>query len=131
VERSPLKIPQLKEPQIILPTFSLPEVKLLVSWETKGFYKRRLHLLVCVLFDTVARVSEILGLHVSDCDLDDLLVNLTGRVRNKGGFRSALNCGKSWGDVSQVSSTFSVVSHFSAIARWLSQAEHVRQRRNP
>ena len=70
---SPNHINQMKEPQIILPTFTSAQVKLLVSWKPKTFYERRLHLMVCTLFDTGARISEVLGLHVADCDLDNLL----------------------------------------------------------
>jgi integrase/recombinase XerD len=74
-----LKIPQLKEPQLILPTFSASQVKLLVNFKPKGFYERRLHLMVCTLFDTGARISEVLGLNVSDIDLDNLLLTLDGK----------------------------------------------------
>ena len=66
-----LKIPQLKEPQLILPTFTYAQVKLLVNFKPKGFYERRLHLMICTLFDTGARISEVLGLHVADVDLDN------------------------------------------------------------
>ena len=76
---SPNHIKQMKEPQIILPTFTSAQVKLLVSWKPKTFYERRLHLMVCTLFDTGARISEVLGLHVADCDLDNLLVTLDGK----------------------------------------------------
>src|ERR1700737_2955236 len=49
---SPLKIPQMKEPQIVLPTFTAAQVSRLVNWKPKGFYQRRLHLLVLILLDT-------------------------------------------------------------------------------
>ena len=49
---SPLKIQQLKEPQLVLPTFSAAEVRQLVKWKPKGFYQRRLHLLLLFLLDT-------------------------------------------------------------------------------
>jgi len=35
---SPLKIPQLKEPQLILPTFTTVQVSRLVNWKPKTFY---------------------------------------------------------------------------------------------
>jgi integrase/recombinase XerD len=34
---------------------------------------------ICTLFDTGARISEILGLHVADIELDNLLVTLDGK----------------------------------------------------
>lgn len=41
-----LRIPQLKEPQLILPTFSTAQVTRLVNWRPKAkvFWQRRLHL---------------------------------------------------------------------------------------
>jgi integrase/recombinase XerD len=42
---SPLKIPQMKEPQIVLPTFNAAQVKRLITWKPRSFYERRLHLL--------------------------------------------------------------------------------------
>ena len=80
---SALKAPQLKEPQLILPTFSAAQVKRLVTWKPRGFYERRLHLLVLVLLDTGCRISEALGLRVSDLDLDNLLVTLDGKGRKQ------------------------------------------------
>lgn len=80
---SPLRVPKLKEPQLLLPTFTLPQVKLLTSFRPKNFYQRRLHLLIMILFDTGCRISEALGLHVSDCDLDNLLVTLDGKGRKQ------------------------------------------------
>jgi integrase len=76
---SPFRVPKLKEPQFILPTFTLPQVRLFTKYRPKGFYQRRLHLLVLTLLDTGCRISEALGLHVADCDLDNLLVTLDGK----------------------------------------------------
>ena len=42
---SPHHIPRMKEPQLVLPTFTAPQVKMLLGWKAKGFYQRRLHLL--------------------------------------------------------------------------------------
>jgi integrase/recombinase XerD len=80
---SPLKIPQLKEPQFIPPTFTAPQIKLLVQWRPKGFYERRVHLLVLLLLDTGCRVSEALNIRVADLDLDNLLVTLYGKGRKQ------------------------------------------------
>jgi len=76
---SPHRVPCMKEPQFILPTFTLPQVSLLIGWKPKGFYERRLHLLLLILLDTGCRISEALGLHVADCDLDNLLLTLNGK----------------------------------------------------
>lgn len=76
---SPLRVPRMKEPQFILPTFTMPQVQSPISWKAKGFYPRRLHLLVLILLDTGCRISEALGLHIADCDLDNLLMTLNGK----------------------------------------------------
>jgi len=80
---SALKITQLKEPQIILPTFTAPQVALLVNWKAKSFHQRRLHLLLLVLLDTGCRISEALTLHVRDIDLDNMLVLFDGKGRKQ------------------------------------------------
>lgn len=76
---SPFRIPQLKEPQLVLPTFTSPQVKALLSWKPRAFYQRRLHLLVLMLLDSGCRISELLNLRVQDCDLDNLLFTVTGK----------------------------------------------------
>jgi integrase/recombinase XerD len=80
---SPLKIPQMKEPQMVLPTFTAAQVALLVSWKPRGFYQRRLHLLVLLLLDTGCRITEALTLHVSDIDFTNMLVLLDGKGRKQ------------------------------------------------
>jgi integrase/recombinase XerD len=80
---SPLKIPQLKEPQLILPTFSIPQVTRLIESQPHGFYQRRLHLIVLILLDTGCRITEALTLHVHDVDFDNLLVLLDGKGRKQ------------------------------------------------
>ena len=55
-----------EDPSIVLPTFSAAQVKLLVTWKPKGFYERRLHLLVLILLDTGCRIGECLTVHVKD-----------------------------------------------------------------
>jgi integrase/recombinase XerD len=77
------KIAQLKEPQIILPTFSRVQVRSLLNHKPHGFYQRRLHLLVLVLMDTGCRITEALTLHVADIDMDNLLVTLDGKGRKQ------------------------------------------------
>ncbi len=80
---SPLKQPQLKEPQFILPTFSAAEVKRLVAWKPKTFAQRRLHLLVLFLLDTGCRITEALTVRVHEVDMENLLVTLDGKGRKQ------------------------------------------------
>jgi integrase/recombinase XerD len=80
---SPLKVPALKEPQLILPTFTITQVSRLVAWKPKTFYQKRLYLLILILLDTGCRISEALKLRVRDIDLDNLLVTLDGKGRKQ------------------------------------------------
>jgi integrase/recombinase XerD len=81
---SALKIPRLKEPQLVLPTFTAQQVRLLVAWKpNKGKYRRRLHLLTLFLLDTGCRISEALNLRVREIDFDNLLVTLDGKGRKQ------------------------------------------------
>jgi integrase/recombinase XerD len=73
------RIAQLKEPQNVLPTFTDKQIRSLVEWKPKGRLERRLHLILLFLFDTGARIGEVLKLRVSDINLDDLLVTLDGK----------------------------------------------------
>jgi integrase/recombinase XerD len=77
------KIAPLKEPQNIPPTFTEQQVRLIVSFKAKTFYQRRVHLLALLLLDTGARISEALGVRVSDIDLDNLLLTLDGKGRKQ------------------------------------------------
>lgn len=77
------RIPKLKEPQLILPTFTGPQIKHLVSWKPKSRCQRRLHLLTLILLDTGARITEALTLCVHDVDLDNLLLKLDGKGRKE------------------------------------------------
>lgn len=76
---SALRVPKLKEPQLILPTFTAEQIKRLIAFKPQGYYQRRLHLLVLTLLDTGCRISEALDLHVEDCDLDNMLMTLKGK----------------------------------------------------
>jgi integrase/recombinase XerD len=76
---SSLRVPKLKEPELILPTFTLDQVQRLTRHKPKTFYQKRLHVIVLVLLDTGCRISEALGVRVGDCDLDDLLLTVTGK----------------------------------------------------
>jgi integrase/recombinase XerD len=80
---SPYRAAKLKEPQCILPAFTAPQVKLMLTWKPRNFYQRRLHLLVLVLLDTGCRISEALDLKASDCDFDNLLLTFNGKGRKQ------------------------------------------------
>jgi len=73
------RIQQLKEPKVILPTFSEFQVGRIVSLKPKGKHERRRHLLALFLLDTGCRISEALGVRVRDIDFDNLLVTLDGK----------------------------------------------------
>jgi integrase/recombinase XerD len=77
------RIAQLKEPDIVLPTFSAAQVRLLVKWKPKGFFQRRLHLIVLFLLDTGCRITEALKLRVREIDLENMLVTLDGKGRKQ------------------------------------------------
>ncbi|HEV2132634.1 MAG TPA: site-specific integrase [Terracidiphilus sp.] len=77
------KIAHLKVPDLVLPTFTENQVRLLITWKPKGKYQRRLHVLILFLLDTGCRISEALSLHVSEIDLDNLLVTLDGKGRKQ------------------------------------------------
>jgi integrase/recombinase XerD len=77
------RIAQLKEPRLVLPTFTEQQVKRLITWKPKGKYQRRLHVLILFLLDTGCRISEALGLHISEIDYDNLLVTLDGKGRKQ------------------------------------------------
>ncbi len=79
------RIQQLKEPQIILPTLTETQIKLLVNWKPKpkNLHQQRWHLLSLLLLDTGCRITEALTVRVSDIDLDNLLVTLDGKGRKQ------------------------------------------------
>jgi integrase/recombinase XerD len=80
---SPHRLLYLKEDQRVLPTFTLPDIKKLLSYKPKNFYEHRLHLIILVLLDTGCRIHEVLSLRASDCDLDNLLFTVTGKGRKQ------------------------------------------------
>jgi integrase/recombinase XerD len=77
------KIAQLKEPQLVLPTFTEQQIKQLVRWRPKRKCQRRLHLLIMFLLDTGCRISEALTLRVHEIDFENLLVTLDGKGRKQ------------------------------------------------
>ena len=75
------RMPKVKEPETVLPTFAPSQVSRLVRWKPKSFCKRRLHLLTLILLDTGCRITEALTLRVSEIDLENLVVTLDGKGR--------------------------------------------------
>lgn len=77
------KVPLLKVPQLVLPTFTAQQIRQLVAWKPKGKYQRRLHLILLFLLDTGCRISEALGLRVREIDFENMLVTLDGKGRKQ------------------------------------------------
>ncbi len=78
-----LRVARLKEEQYVPATYSAKEISRILKWKAKGFYQRRLHALILTLFDAGARIDEALSLRVQDCNLDDLLLTVTGKGRKQ------------------------------------------------
>lgn len=76
---SPHTVQFLKEPKLVLPTFTNEQVRLLIKYKPKTQFQHRLHLLVMILMDTGCRISEALALHHEDIDLDNMLMKLHGK----------------------------------------------------
>lgn len=77
------KAKKLKEAQVVMPTFTSAQIKALIRYKPRTLFDKRLHLLILFLLDTGCRISEALTLHVSDVDLDNLLVKLNGKGRKQ------------------------------------------------
>ena len=91
---SPHTIHQLREPQLVLPTFSNEQVKLLVSYKPKTDFQRLLHLLILILLDTGCRISEALSIRSSDIDWIACSSRSTVKDGRTGRFQSPLSCVK-------------------------------------
>jgi integrase/recombinase XerD len=78
---SAFKIPRLKEPQKVLPTFCQADITRILTWKPKTPFERRLQILLLLLADTGVRISEALNLRWSDVDWDSVLL----LIRGKGG----------------------------------------------
>jgi integrase/recombinase XerD len=78
-----LRVPKLKEDEYVPATYSKKQVDAAVRWKPRGFFQRRLHTLILTLLDTGTRLDEVLSLRVQDCNLDDLLLTVTGKGRKQ------------------------------------------------
>jgi integrase/recombinase XerD len=76
---SPLKIPQMKEPQHVLPTYTPQQIHLLLGWKPKKLTGHRLSTFIAFLADTGCRIGEALSVHWKDVDFDNMLVLLHGK----------------------------------------------------
>jgi integrase/recombinase XerD len=77
------KVPLLKVPQLVLPTFTAQQIRQLIAWKPKGKYQKRLRVVILFLLDTGCRISEALTLRVRDVDMENLLVTLDGKGRKQ------------------------------------------------
>ncbi len=73
----------MKEPEFVPSIFTDDQIKRLVNFSGRKFFERRLHLMILILLDTGARVSEVTGMKVTDVDMDNLLLTLTGKGRKQ------------------------------------------------
>lgn len=80
---SHLRVQYLAEPEKVLPTFTLPQVKALISYRPKTFLQRRLHLIVLTLLDTGCRIDELLSLRAKDGDAENMLFTVMGKGRKE------------------------------------------------
>ena len=74
-------VPRLKEDQRAMPTFSPEQVKKLLRWNPRTVTQHRLQTMVAFLFDSGARIDEVLSLRWSDVEIHDLLLLLHGKGR--------------------------------------------------
>lgn len=78
-----LQMQKLKEPRVVLPTFTDVQIRRLIAWKPRGKYERRLHVLILFLLDTGCRITEAIALRVRDMDFENLLVTLEGKGRKQ------------------------------------------------
>jgi integrase/recombinase XerD len=80
---SSLRVPKLKEDSYVPATYSKTQIHAILRWRPRGFFQRRVHVLMLTLLDTGVRLDEALSLCVQDCNLDDLLLTVTGKGRTQ------------------------------------------------
>lgn len=75
-----LKIKELKEDQVVIPTYTKEHIASFLSWKPKTWPEKRMYALVCTLIDTGARIDiELLPLRREDIDFENLLIRLKGK----------------------------------------------------
>jgi integrase/recombinase XerD len=78
-----LRIPRLKEPELILPTFSQEDIRKIMVYKPKNYCQRRLQAITLMMADTGCRITEMLGLKWDDLDFDNLLATINGKGRKQ------------------------------------------------
>lgn len=78
-----LRVQRLKEESYVPETYTSKQVQSILRWKPRGFFQRRLYALALTLLDTGVRLDEALSLCVRDCNLDDLLLTVTGKGRKQ------------------------------------------------
>ena len=76
---SSVKMSKLKEEQKALPTFSLDDIRKFQLWKPKKWVDKRLQVLVLLLCDSAARITEVLQLKWAEVNLEDCLIVLHGK----------------------------------------------------
>ena len=79
-------IKPMKEPEFVPCVLTNDQVKKLLKFRARRFFERRLQLLILILLDTGCRITEATGLKVSDVDMVNLLLTLTGTWERWSGF---------------------------------------------
>ena len=74
-----LKVSRLKEPQRVLPVFSVEDIRTLGRWKPKTATQYRLQTIILLLADCGCRVDEALSLRWIDVDFDNLLFCVQGK----------------------------------------------------
>jgi len=69
---SPLRVSKVKDEQRVLPTFTKGDIQKLLRHRTHGHTETRLCVLVALLVDTGARISEGLAIRWDEIDFDNL-----------------------------------------------------------
>jgi integrase/recombinase XerD len=74
-----LKIKQLPKPQTVIKVFTEQHIQLLIRYKPKDQFEKRMHVLICFLIDTGARIDEALSAQVSNVDLEQMFVKVRGK----------------------------------------------------
>lgn len=74
-----LRIKKLKSEQTIIKTFTDKHIKAFLNFKPKTKYEWRNHALICLLIDSGARIDEILSMKTDSVDMEQLMINITGK----------------------------------------------------
>jgi integrase/recombinase XerD len=77
--QSPLHLAKLKEPQTVMPVYTVDDIRRVMSFKPVKWYDKRLKVLLLTLADVGARIDEALSLTFGDVDFDNLLLTLHGK----------------------------------------------------